>query len=270
MRTIESEGWGAVWQRDMASYDPDSTLAAVDEERAGVRCEKITAYLENHLGELSGKRTIEIGCGGAIYSMIFGRLGARATMLDYSPDAFTLAERNLGALNLDGKLLQADAFNLPLELHGRFDVAMSFGTVEHYRYPRRLAICKSHVELLRPGGVAIISTPNILFLPHEILKVLLTARGKWFLGYEGSFSRRELHRVGRELGLLDIRIVGSSWRTDLRRYMRIVRETHTFRRWFPNFRYLSSATEVPPQSHHWLDDHLGHDIVLLGTKPSVG
>ncbi len=58
MRTIEAEGWGAVWQRDMVSYDPDSTLAAVDEERAGVRCEKITAYLEYHLGELSGKRTI--------------------------------------------------------------------------------------------------------------------------------------------------------------------------------------------------------------------
>ncbi len=267
MRTIEPEGWGAVWRRDMATYDAASVIAAVDEESVSVRCEKITAYLDEHVGDLVGKRAVEIGCGGAIYSLIYARLGARATLLDYNLEALALAKRNLGALDLEGKLLQADAFNLSPDLHTRFDVAMSFGTVEHYRYPRRLAICQAHVDLVKPGGVVIIGVPNVLFLPHEVLKRLLVARGKWFLGYEGSFSRRELRGVGNSLGLRDARIVGSSWRADLRRYVRIVRETHTFQRWFSSGGRHNGSAVPRKQTHHWLDDYLGHDVVLLGVKP---
>jgi|TARA_B100001971_G_C17879067_1_gene377132 2-polyprenyl-3-methyl-5-hydroxy-6-metoxy-1,4-benzoquinol methylase len=72
--------------------------------------------------------------------------------------------------------VQADAFNLPPELHGHFDVAMSYGTVEHYRYPRRPAICQAHIDLVRPGGAVIISVPIVLFLASEVLKRLLVAR----------------------------------------------------------------------------------------------
>ncbi len=103
MRTIESEGWGAVWRRDMAAYDPASVIAAVDEESVSVRCEKHTAYLDEHVGDLAGKRTVEMGRCDAIYSLIFARLGARATLLDYSPEALTLAASNLRALALEGE-----------------------------------------------------------------------------------------------------------------------------------------------------------------------
>ena len=269
MKTSDTEQWGAIWQNDISNYDAAAVLAAVEEESASVRCEKITTYLDTHLGDLGGKHTIEIGCGGAIYSLILARLGARATLLDYSPEALALAERNLGALHLEGELLQADAFNLSPELHGRFDVVMSFGTVEHYRYPRRLAICQAHVDLVKPGGVVIISVPNVFFLPHEILKVLLVARGKWFLGYEGSFSRRELFRVARQLGLQRYRIVGSSWRNDLRRYVEIVRDTRTFGKWFPKSRPgTQPAAARRAREDHWLDNFFGHDIGLLGVKRS--
>ena len=270
MKTSDPEQWSAVWKRDIACYDASAVLAAVEEESAGVRCQKITGYLNSHLGDLDGKRTIEIGCGGAIYSLILAQLGARPTLLDYSCDAITLAERNLSLLELEGELMQADAFKLPPEQLGRFDVAMSFGTVEHYRFPRRLDICQSHVDLVRPGGVVVISTPNIFFLPHEILKALLAMRGKWFLGYEGSFSRAELIRMGRELGLQDVRIVGSSWRADLSRYVRIVRETRSFRRLFSRLGVQNASAAPSSQIHHWLDDFLGHDIALLGVKRSVG
>lgn len=266
MKIIETEGWGAVWRQDISNYRPGRILAAVEEESGSVRCGKILEYLSEHVGDLSGKRTIEIGCGGAIYSLILARLGACPTLLDYSPEALTLAQRNLDVLNLDANLMQADAFNLPSELRGQFDVAMSFGTVEHYRYPRRLAICQSHVDLVKPGGVVIISTPNIFFLPHEILKVVLVARGKWFLGYEGSFSRREMRGVGRKLELYNLDIVGSSWLADIRRYVCIVRETRTFRSWFPHLSEKNQLIAPVAQKHHWLDNFLGHDIAMLGLK----
>ena len=266
MKTSDTKQWDELWKKDISSYDSDSVLSDVEEESASVRCEKIVRYLESSVGDLADKRTIEIGCGGGIYSLIFARLGARITMLDYSSDALAIAERNLGTLNLEGELIRADAFNLPAGYSGKYDVAMSFGTVEHYRYPRRLAICKAHVDLLRPGGVAIISTPNIAFLPHEILKVLLVARGKWFLGYEGSFSRGEFLKVGRSLGLSDVHIVGSSWKSDVRRYVSIVRETRTFQRWFPTENQSRRPVVPTKLRHHWLDDFLGHDIVMLGEK----
>jgi hypothetical protein len=111
------------------------------------------------------------------------------------------------------------------------------------------------------------STPNNCFLPHEVLKLLLAARGKWSLGYEGSFSRRELFRVGRQLGLRQPAVVGSAWLDDVRRYSEIVRNTQTFRRWFPAGRSAAhSPRPVVAQQPHRVDDYLGHDIALLGIK----
>lgn len=269
MKTIETEQWGSVWKKDLEHYDSGSVLPGVEEESSGVRATKIINYLEEHISTIARKRTVEIGCGGATYSLILARLGATTTLLDYSRSALTLAERNFCALNLQGEVIQADAFNLPGEMLAQYDVAMSFGTVEHYRDPLRQKICKSHLDLVRPGGVVIISTPNVFFLPHEILKLLLIARGKWFLGYEGSLSRYELSRVGRKLGLEHIRIVGSSWKSDLSRYAAIVRDTQTFRRWFGRQSEAGLVTTTRPQIQHWLDDHLGHDIVLLGVKAAL-
>ena len=267
MKTINNQQWGDVWNKDLHNYDPDAELDAINYENAGVRCQKIIQYLYEQIGDLDGKQTIEIGCGGAIYSLIFARMGARSTLLDYSSDAIVLAKRNLDALGLQGELVEADVFNPPSDLIGRFDVAMSFGTVEHYRYPERLDICRAHVNLLKPGGICIISTPNILFLPHEILKAALIMKSKWFLGYEGSFSTVELRKVGRKLGLRDMKVIGSSWRADIMRYVRIVSETNTYRRLL-NFvgKDVGHSNNLISQKHHWLDDFLGHDIVLIGVK----
>lgn len=267
MKTINNQQWGDVWNKDLQHYDIDAELSAINHENSSVRCQKIIQYLHDQIGDLDGKRSVEIGCGGAIYSLILNRMDVKTTLLDYSSEAIVLAKRNLDALGLQGDLVEADVFDPPSDLIGRFDVAMSFGTVEHYRYPKRLDICKAHIKLLKPGGVCIISTPNILFLPHEILKAALIMKNKWFLGYEGSFSPIELRKVGRKLGLKDMKVIGSSWCADFLRYVRIVRETSTYRRLF-NF----SEKDVPipgysiVQKHHLLDNFLGHDIVLIGVK----
>ena len=267
MKTINNQEWGDVWTKDLQGYDPDAELDAINSENLSVRCQKIVRYLHKKIGEVDGKQTVEIGCGGAIYSRILARMGARPTLVDYSPDAIILAKRNLDMLGLRGELIEADIFDPPVDLIGKFDIAMSFGTVEHYKYPERLDICRAHIDLLKPGGICIISTPNILFLPHEILKSALIIKRKWFLGYEGSFSSVELRKVGHKLGLRDIQVIGSSWQADFMRYVRIVRETTPYRRLF-NFveKDTDSSTKLIPQKHHWLDDFLGHDIVLMGVK----
>ncbi len=64
-----------------------------------------------------------------------------------------------------------------------------------------------------------------------------------------------------------MKVIGSSWRADFMRYVMIVRETSTYRRLF-NFveKDAGSSNNLISQKHHWLDDFLGHDIVLIGVK----
>jgi 2-polyprenyl-3-methyl-5-hydroxy-6-metoxy-1,4-benzoquinol methylase len=185
--------------------------------------------------------------------------------MDYSQEGLLLARKHFDFLGLSASFLYADALNIEPNLQEKFDVAMSFGTVEHYRYPERLLIAKAHIDLVKPQGVVIISVPNRWFLPHEILKFYLQRRGKWREDYERAFSQQELLKLGNKLGLENIKIYGSSFIIDMSRYLRIYQETALFRKF----------CRVPPRgiSTHDLvspfDNLLGADIFLMGRKPSA-
>ena len=262
MKTIDSEGWGAVW----AAIDSNHIVEDIAHHSVRARYQKIMAYLRAKLGSLEGKTTIEIGCGGAIYSLLFAQHGAKITLFDYSAEALKLAEKNLKALNLNGELVQGDAFKPPEGIKD-YDLAMSFGTVEHYHYPERYLICKSHADFVKPNGIVLISTPNVAFLPHELLKLWMQKTNKWFLGYEGSFSRGEMLQMAHRLYLSDPAIVGSSFHNDFSYYTHVVKNTATFRR------YITHAKQEVPyqrakeaQRGHWWDDYFGLDIAVLDVK----
>jgi 2-polyprenyl-3-methyl-5-hydroxy-6-metoxy-1,4-benzoquinol methylase len=213
------ETWDALWE---AGKHPDAERLArevVEEERAE-RCRRILRYalrLGLRPGEMSA---VEVGCGSAIYSCIVARRGYRVTAVDQSPAALARAEERASASGVRLDLQRADALEFAAANAGRFDLAMSFGTVEHFRPPLREEMCKAHCDIVRPGGVVVISVPNVLFLPHEILKALLKLRGKWFLGYEGSFTPWELGGVARRLGLEAAEYHGTDVLGDARRYAR--------------------------------------------------
>ncbi len=261
MRTNEASEWGEIWSR--TSNDISVEL---DRHRQSLLYRRILYYLEEKLSALNGKTTIEIGSGSGIYSLLFAQLGASVTMLDYSVDALKLAETNLKTLNLNAQLVQADAFNPPSDI-GQFDIAMSFGTVEHYRPPKRFAICKTHADLVRPGGVLLIETPNVAFLPHEILKFVLQHRNKWRFGYERCYSWTEMRNLGKKLNLNNIQIVGSSLRHDLREYKHIFNNTALVR----HYLYRDKQPTVfewgsAPQKAIALDNYIARSIALLGVK----
>ncbi|MCQ3931008.1 MAG: hypothetical protein DPW16_11170 [Chloroflexi bacterium] len=268
MKTFDSHEWGDVW------INTDSTKIdeQVAQESISSRCQRIFQYLETHLGSVKGKKTIELGSGGGIYSLILAQHGADVTLLDYSAKALKYAERNLAALNLNGHLVQGDAFNPPA--CNSFDIAMSFGTVEHYHYPKRYDICKSHLDVVKPGGIVIISTPNLVFLPHEVLKFALQKIGKWGLGYEGSFSRKEMYKMAERLQVISPMVIGSSFANDLKFYARLYRynialtahKTPLLNRYF-SYPTMDLYWNGISQKQHWIDNYLGFEIVMLGRKP---
>ena len=109
----------------------------------------ISSQLKKHLGELKGKRLLELTGVGT--SSIFQAVtnGLEVVPTDYSEGAVAIANRNMQKYGVPGQAVQADIFNLPFPSES-FDVVISLGVMEHienateaYREMRRM---------LRHGG----------------------------------------------------------------------------------------------------------------------
>lgn len=241
--------WDKIWSQ---VKDDREFWWWVQRENTGVRGSKIISYIQKYLGGISGLKTVEVGSGSGVYSFIFAQRGAAVTLIDRSQNALLLARRYFYSKGLSASFVCMDALKLNLDLWGKFDIAMSFGTIEHFKYPQRFLMTKAHIDLVRPGGIVIISVPNRLFFLHGILKFYLEKKRKWQLGYEEDFRRKELFALSKKLGLEGIEIYGSAFISDMLRYLSIfLRRDYT----------LTNDFSSP------FDNLLGADIFLMGRKP---
>ena len=252
--------WDEIWAK---TNDDEGFWWWARRETDGVRANKIFAYIKKHSDNLRRLKTIEVGAGSGVYSLNFAKRGAFVTLMDNSESAILLARKYFDSVGLSASFVLMDALNLKPDLLAKFDVAMSFGTVEHYRYPERFLMARAHTDLVKTGGIVIISVPNRLFLPHEILKFYLQRKGKWHLGYEGAFMRHELFRLGNRLGLKNVEVYGSSFISDIFRYFFIIQGTQLFQE---IFRFRIKRVTIKDFSTP-LDNLLGGDLFLMGQKP---
>lgn len=139
--------WDAAW---------DSSVKLRMPSRLNVGVLNITRLLKRHV--FPGCRYIEIGCApGKLLTWVANVLQANALGLDYSDAGIFQCRRLFEALNLDIDLYHEDFFNHTLELE-TFDVVTSFGLIEHFDDP--VPVVRQHLDLVKPGGVAIITVPN--------------------------------------------------------------------------------------------------------------
>ncbi len=254
--------WDKIWAE--AKGDEDF-LWWVKHENVGVRGRKIISYIDKYLGNISGLKAIEVGSGAGTFSFIFAKRGAAVTLIDYSEKALVFARKHFDDDGLPASFICADALKLNPNLLGKFDVAMSFGTVEHFLYPERFMVAKAHLNLVRPGGIVIISVPNRLFFPHEILKFYLQRKAKWYLGYERAFIRDELFGLGKSLGLENIKVQGSAFVSDMYRYLLIYQRTRVFQK---IYRKSIKPSLIKDFLSPW-DNLFGADLFLMGCKPNA-
>ncbi len=104
------------------------------------------------LGDVAGKDLLHLQCHFGMDTLSWGRLGARATGVDFSDQAIRTA-RNLGEeLGIEARFLQADIYDLPNLLDDRFDIVFtSYGVVWWLPDLEGWARMVSH--FLKPGGV---------------------------------------------------------------------------------------------------------------------
>jgi SAM-dependent methyltransferase len=133
---------------------------------------RFAAALQSQAG--GAKDLIEIGCGGSRWLPYFSRrFGLRVSGIDYNEAGCRSAERLLAASGVTGEIVHADMFDPPPRLLGRFDVAVSFGLVEHFDDPA--AAVSACAALLHPGGLLITLVPTMSGLHGLIYRLLRPA-----------------------------------------------------------------------------------------------
>jgi 2-polyprenyl-3-methyl-5-hydroxy-6-metoxy-1,4-benzoquinol methylase len=202
------ELWDDIWTPDTSA---EEHRANVGREELSVRWRRIEDRVRGGFGGFEGLRVIEIGAGAGTNAAAMAKRGASVTLLDYSPKALARARELFEANGLEAEFVEANALELPDEVRGQFDVAMSFGLNEHFTGPERDGIFRSHLDALRKNGIAIVSVPNARNAPYRASKWLAERTGRWKLGVEVPFTRTELEEICARLGVTNAEFFGDSF-----------------------------------------------------------
>ena len=245
------EVWGTHWRGEQVTRRAVEKM--VNREQRTRRWLATRKALADKFGSLRGLRTIEMGSGKGDVSLLLALAGADATLLDYEADALVRGREQFACYGLAPETVVGDLFDVAPELLGRFDVAISWGVVEHFRRPEAVEACRAHLRAVHDQGMVIISVPNAWSLPYRLNKWYRELRGTWTWGLELPFSPVELREIGRRLGLRNVRVHGSPVVRDFDQFL-----LHPVMGRLE--RYFGLRTEVPSP----IDRLLGHALTLFG------
>jgi 2-polyprenyl-6-hydroxyphenyl methylase / 3-demethylubiquinone-9 3-methyltransferase len=106
------------------------------------------------LKPLSGKTSIDVGCGAGLMVEPLARMGASATGVDAASENIVVAKAHAAHQGLSIDYICADVATLT----GKFDLVTSMEVVEHVADP--MLFIQALSDRLAPGGLMIVSTPN--------------------------------------------------------------------------------------------------------------
>lgn len=135
-----------------------------------------------------GGRILDVPAGEGALAVRLKALGFDVTCCDLYPQIFKLEDTEIRAGNLDARLPFDDA---------EFDTVVCVEGLEHIENPANAI--REFARILRPGGMAIVSVPNIMNIEERL---------KWlFFGYTSHFKplSKEAIRVHQrhEMGGMD-------------------------------------------------------------------
>lgn len=141
--------------REKTFHDAWASQIKVDSIRVEDYFEACTApenrFILQHMGDLRGKRLLDLGCGAGENSVYFAKHGAVCVASDYSPGmvkvALQLAEKH--NVPVEGCVANAMALNFP---DNSFDYVYASNLLHHLPTPE-IAIAEMH-RVLKPGGKA--------------------------------------------------------------------------------------------------------------------
>jgi 2-polyprenyl-3-methyl-5-hydroxy-6-metoxy-1,4-benzoquinol methylase len=185
-----TENWDGFW----GEWNVRQTLKLVKATLHSARTRKIEKRVTRHLGSFKDLKVIELGSGVGTQSLAMGLQGAQITLVDLNKNALDRAKRIFEKFMITPTCYQGDIFQLPESLYGKFDVSMSFGTIEHFMQPHlRQKSVETHFKLLKNDGLSFMSVPNKI-CPHYRLYSFMINTAKLARGpLEKPFDTFELN-----------------------------------------------------------------------------
>jgi ubiquinone/menaquinone biosynthesis C-methylase UbiE len=145
----------AAWDRFSAGYQRDARLST---DRAHYGPDIPTEAELRLLGDLKGKRVLELGCGGGQCSIAFAKAGATAVGVDFSAAQLAHARRLCDAEDVKVELRLGDMADLAFLRADSIDVAFSSYSFQYVEDLNR--VFRQVHRVLKVG------TPLVFSLPH--------------------------------------------------------------------------------------------------------
>jgi len=130
------------------------SLHTINPLRFGYFSEKAEAFA----GGLSGKRLLDIGCGGGLLSESFAGVGVVVTGIDLAPTAIEAASEHAGDGGLEIEYRVSTVAELAKERPEYYDAIACSEVVEHVDDLE--VFLKDALSMLKPGGIFFFSTIN--------------------------------------------------------------------------------------------------------------
>ena len=189
----DAEHFDAHWQSEFASgkislvVPPDDVMWTRDLGRS-------LRVTFDWLGDVRGKRVLELGCGPGDYTVMLARRGAHVTALDLALSSLTITQHRAAANAAANRIAVAwmPAESLAFPDH-TFDLVVGFGLL-HHADPATLA--PEIRRVLKPGGRALFREPLGTNPILEFARGHLPYRGKHHSANEHPLTDAHIRAVG--------------------------------------------------------------------------
>jgi 2-polyprenyl-6-hydroxyphenyl methylase / 3-demethylubiquinone-9 3-methyltransferase len=169
-------------------------------------------WIQKH-AEISGKKVLDVGCGGGILTESMAKAGAQAKGIDLSEKALKVADLHSLESGVAVQYEYISAENLAAKEAGQYDVVTCMEMLEHV--PDPLSIIKACTQLVKPGGKVFFSTlnrnPKSYLLAIIGAEYILQMLPKGTHDYKKFIKPSELGEFLREAGLEMNEIIGLSY-----------------------------------------------------------
>lgn len=134
---------------EWAKLHVDSKLYDVPSWKAGRS--SLDRVERETVGDVAGKRLLHLMCHFGLDTLSWARLGARVTGVDFSSEALRTARALADEQRLEAEFIEANVYQLPVTLEGRFDIVFSSHGVLSW-LPDLSAWARNIAHCLAPGG----------------------------------------------------------------------------------------------------------------------
>lgn len=170
------------------------------------------AWIQEHVS-ITGKKVLDVGCGGGILAESMAVTGAQAKGIDLSEKALKVADLHSLETGVKVEYEYISAENLAQKEAGQYDVVTCMEMLEHV--PDPLSIIKSCAALVKPGGKVFFSTlnrnPKSYLFAIIGAEYLLRILPKGTHDYKKFIKPSELNEFIREAGLELNELIGLSY-----------------------------------------------------------